>query len=56
MSKQSDWDQRQKDKGKVKVSVWIYAEDRKAVLNYARKKRAAKERTLVASSPAKVSG
>ena len=45
MSKQAAWEQRQRDKGMQRVGVWVYEGDRKALINYARKKRAARERT-----------
>ena len=48
ISKQAAWEQRQRDKGMSRVGVWTYEGDRKALINYARKKRAATERTLVA--------
>lgn len=44
MSKQLDWEKRERAAGKVPVRVWVYKEDRDAVVNYARKKRAARER------------
>ena len=46
MSKQSDWEKRQVEAGKVRVGVWVYANDREAVIRYARKKRAARERAM----------
>ncbi len=41
---QERWERRQKEMGKRRISVWVYDEDRQAVIKYAEKKRRARER------------
>ena len=46
MSKQLEWEERQRKSGKVRVGVWAYKEDRDAIVRYAAKKRKAREKAM----------